>query len=650
MSGAVNLVDKGQIDETKMAASINADKTALTNLYNQHITELTQEIAKKASAANYDARGLAYLRLHQYQKAKDDFAQAVQLDPKYATGYNHLGYANNLLGDHEAAIDSFLKAHEFHPGISADNLAHCVEISRAKKKAEAAKSQGQTLSAAEENDQGVILLKYARSKADFETAKTHFTNAITKAESANPKDTNLAAHAYNNRGHVHIQLNDFEQAVQDCQKALQMDGAISSDNLNTASTYLLIGQVTDQIEAAATAELHNLRGFYFTRLSLWDKAKDDFAKAIALDQNHAHAHNNMAYIHMTMGQLQEAEASARKALSLDKTIDQANLDHIQTLLKTTDILQVVQPHSNWSDMKPAHAPSIRFEQGIGHLGQGKVLLFGGTNDWPNDETWVYDAGANDWSQITSGAVPKARSQTAIAYIGPNKALMFGGNKGTMDRTPPCLNDTWLFDGSTNTWQQLQPASPPPARRIHQMAYLADGKVLLFGGLHGQILGDTWLFDLNTTSWTQLNLPSAPPPRNYFSLAHLDSQRALLFGGSPSGDQDAKLFDDTWLFDLNSQQWTKLQPATSPPTLMGASMAFLDQGHVLLFSGRLANYGNLASNTWAFDMSTGNWKELNWVTAPAARQNSSAAFLAPTKAVLFGNVSSDNSTWVFQNKE
>ena len=83
----------------------------------------------------------------------------------------------------------------------------------------------------------------------------------------------------------------------------------------------------------------------------------------------------------------------------------------------------------------------------------KIILFGGywNGNYLND-TWQYDESAHTWNQIspTGGTAPSVRSGHAMAYAGGNNIILFGGSG---------LNDTWEFNADSHsgasayTWTQ-----------------------------------------------------------------------------------------------------------------------------------------------------------------------------------------------------
>jgi len=71
--------------------------------------------------------------------------------------------------------------------------------------------------------------------------------------------------------------------------------------------------------------------------------------------------------------------------------------------------------------------------------------------------------------------PSGRWWGKMAYLADGKAVLFGGERTDY------FNDTWVYNYSTNTWDNKQPAIAPSGRESHAMAYGGDGKAVLFGG-------------------------------------------------------------------------------------------------------------------------------------------------------------------------
>src|SRR5882757_8265486 len=52
----------------------------------------------------FNHRGNAYYGKGNYDRAIEDYGEAIRLDPKYATAYNNRGQSYNRKGEHDRAI------------------------------------------------------------------------------------------------------------------------------------------------------------------------------------------------------------------------------------------------------------------------------------------------------------------------------------------------------------------------------------------------------------------------------------------------------------------------------------------------------------------------------------------------------------------
>ena len=77
-----------------------------------------------------------------------------------------------------------------------------------------------------------------------------------------------------------------------------------------------------------------------------------------------------------------------------------------------------------------------------------------------------------------------------------------------------MNDTWLYDYAANTWTQIHPDTPPPARTRAGMVYDSHNDVMILtcgndshygaGYNAGTWLHDTWILDVEAKTWTKMN--------------------------------------------------------------------------------------------------------------------------------------------------
>ena len=245
--------------------------------------------------------------------------------------------------------------------------------------------------------------------------------------------------------------------------------------------------------------------------------------------------------------------------------------------------------------------------------------------------------ADDWTQKTPTTKPSARRHHDMAYIGEDQVLLFGGYDSAYD------DETWIYDLSDNTWTQKSPATKPSARTQHAMAYIGGDQVLFFGGYDGSTgKNDSWVYDLSDNTWTQKSPATGPSVRYDHSLAYIGGDQVLLFGGH---DSNANRRNDSWVYDLSDNTWTQKSPATKPSARADHSLAYIGGDQLLLFGG---NDGAYDDETWIYDLSDNTWTQKSPATKPPARGECAMAYIGSDQVVLFGGWRGtyDDETWVY----
>lgn len=301
--------------------------------------------------------------------------------------------------------------------------------------------------------------------------------------------------------------------------------------------------------------------------------------------------------------------------------------------------------NDWKQVTTTQSPPARRGQTMAFdATRGVTVLFGGQGSVNLNDTWEFNG--TNWTQIMTSTAPTPRLFQAMAYD-PNlgATVLFGG-----DASSGLAGDTWLYDGSN--WQQLATLSAPSGRFWAASDYDATrGAVVLFGGSvspgPGPLFNDTWSLQGAATSppnWAQANVSSGPQPR-VFAAMDYDSARgvSVLFSGSSDGGPGN--LQDTW--EWNGSSWLQRTPASSPPALAAASMAYDSaRGVSVLFGGDGA--AGVSSSTWEWNGAS--WSQKTFSPAPAARVWASTAYdSAHARMVLFGGSGATgllNDTWLY----
>ncbi len=217
--------------------------------------------------------------------------------------------------------------------------------------------------------------------------------------------------------------------------------------------------------------------------------------------------------------------------------------------------------TNWTQKFPATSPSPRLTAGMAYdEARQQVVLFGGGPGSPTGfaDTWVWDG--TNWTQKFPATSPPARAGSPLAYDTiRGQTVLFGG---TADGVT-FFNDTWVWDGTT--WTQKFPATSPSPRVHAGMAYdEALQQVVLFGGANNPItlvLGDTWVWD--GVNWTQKFPATSPPGRHLHAMAYDDARTQIaLFGG-----YTGSFANDTWVWE------TSFTAQVQPPINADGSSVF-----------------------------------------------------------------------------
>ncbi|MBU0710623.1 hypothetical protein KJ762_16090 [bacterium] len=204
---------------------------------------------------------------------------------------------------------------------------------------------------------------------------------------------------------------------------------------------------------------------------------------------------------------------------------------------------------------------------------------------------------DDWTQKSPSSKPTARDNHAMAYIGNGKVLLYGGWTGTWN------GETWIYDLATNTWEQKYPSSSPEARCSHAMAYLGGDQVLMFGGdvSWTRYTSSCWKYDLSDNNWVETEPPIRPGSRRQHAMAYIGDGKVLMVGGDIAAGGGSSY--TTWLYDTSDpNQWSQ---KTDFMNVKWHSMSYVGGDQIMLTSGWVEGRVNW---NFLFDLSANNWTQ------------------------------------------
>lgn len=333
------------------------------------------------------------------------------------------------------------------------------------------------------------------------------------------------------------------------------------------------------------------------------------------------------------------------------------------------------------------------------LPNGKVLVVGGRGLLSISAPWqppgsaissaeLFDPKTRHWS--SAGTLNAPRFGHTATLLRNGKVLIAGGNSILPNASLPAGADTLssaeLYDPQSNSWSLA--ASMHAARASHTATLLADGRVLVAGGVvssaadPGFVLDSAELYDPATDQWTAA--PAMPSPRANQTATSLSDHRVLLIGGidhfwnsgaaATTGLTTAELFDpttDSWSlgpsmrysrispsatllpdgrvlvvgYSVGNDQTTELLNATVEGWSVGPKLAAGRAGYVavLLHDGAVLVAGGLVDKSAElFD-----WRRNVWVSAGSLavlRSGATATVLDNGQVLVAGGFGSKSMPW------
>ena len=219
--------------------------------------------------------------------------------------------------------------------------------------------------------------------------------------------------------------------------------------------------------------------------------------------------------------------------------------------------------NGWSSSWVAYPENTRPD---GETGQSLVwdslssryISYGGYNSTGafSNETWAFDPSAAVWQNLHSLNSPRGIAGAAMFFSeGWNRSILFGG----MGADGNLSNETWMFNGETNSWSKLQlPGSFPSARmematsvdNENKIAYIYGGLAVDNSGFGVEYSRELWSFNLNTLVWNEVSNEGIKEMSASGMAYDNASNNLVVFGGNSWEG----LSDETWLYNLSENEW------------------------------------------------------------------------------------------------
>ncbi|KAF7720630.1 hypothetical protein EC973_006813 [Apophysomyces ossiformis] len=241
--------------------------------------------------------------------------------------------------------------------------------------------------------------------------------------------------------------------------------------------------------------------------------------------------------------------------------------------KTVEIDKVLQTNQGPQDSSLCIAVLLPDNQTFLHFGADSITCGSLTVHRYRfkEANWTTDPVRSE-----TGILPVQRS-AFTANLGPDGKIYIYGGK-------PCnntaLNDFWSYDPQTYIFTQLSSPHAVNGLRMHMATMLPTGVLVVFPGLgNGETVDsaiedklpdnmtEAMLYNISAAEWRYRTLGGNVPARRCLASILLgpDQKTIYSYGGINCKDYwELKFYNDLYLLDINSWNWTKYTPAGRAP--------------------------------------------------------------------------------------
>jgi tetratricopeptide (TPR) repeat protein len=306
-------IDSGRLTNYELVHSLNSRGWAYYRKadFDRAIQDYNQAIQLQPDYAfAFNDRGLAYAGNRDFNRAIEDYSQAIKLNPDFALAFNNRGFAYASKRDNDRAIQDFNAAIRLRP----DNSE--VFYNRGRAYADDAKfAQAiQDFTQAIHRKPDYVAAFKERSEAYmYEHDDKNALLDISRAIELQPSDAN----AISTRGSMYHQARDYDRAIRDFSKAIQLEPEKAFTRWWRAAVYYDKGDydaaIRDYNEVIKSQPEFNVvnagliyqRGLAYLYAGDYADAARDFSELANLRLSYGFYHRGLALFFM--GQLREAK-------------------------------------------------------------------------------------------------------------------------------------------------------------------------------------------------------------------------------------------------------------------------------------------------------------------------------------------------------
>jgi hypothetical protein len=234
------------------------------------------------------------------------------------------------------------------------------------------------------------------------------------------------------------------------------------------------------------------------------------------------------------------------------------------------------------------------------------------------ETWAYEFSTKTWENMEPSDGPTGRCGHSLVYDSESDVVILYGGFGCSSPLDPPSDEVWAYDYNSNTWTVM--GSGPYKRIYHTSAYdIESDRMLMWGGRPHEESSDTniWAYDYNSDTWTEHPAVDGPMNRStYHTMTYIpELDRTIIIGGVVlTGTFGGEFVLVVWEYDFNTNSWVRVEPEGDiPPPLAKQVMAYDPvTGLMYMFGGsREIMYDNayISFEFWSYDPVNKIWDNL-----------------------------------------
>ncbi|CAK4072264.1 unnamed protein product [Aphanomyces euteiches] len=266
-----------------------------------------------------------------------------------------------------------------------------------------------------------------------------------------------------------------------------------------------------------------------------------------------------------------------------------------------------------------------------------LLVFGGWDSQglrPLGDLELLDLRTQCWTHGSTIGEPPCPRGNPTVVVDPQhaRAFIYGGWNGQTR-----YGDIFRLDLKTWMWTQVvdQGSTRPSPRTDHSAVWWPLRQAMVvFGGTGNAPLNDVWLFDTTTESWEELECSGmVPSPRT--SHAAVIHGNTMIMTGGQSHLGGTSVLNSSFALDLVSKTWIRLPQLNEP--LCRHSMALLD-GVVYAYGGYNGTNATKFFQSWAVASEKETCATIE--STGASKTTSEAVSWAPTTPLTWADIEAD----------